>query len=44
VGVCVSVCDGIIDFAIKEEYDFRVNGNRIDFECSKFELGGFFEK
>ena len=33
VGVCVSVCDRIIDIAIEKEYDFRLDGNRIDFEC-----------
>lgn len=33
VGVCVSFCDRIIDIAIEKEYDFRLDGNRIDFEC-----------
>jgi hypothetical protein len=44
VGVCLSVCDGISDFAIEKEYDFRLDGNRIDFECGKLELSGLFEK
>lgn len=44
MGVCVSVCDGIDDFAFEKEYDFRLDGNRVDFECGKFEFGRVFEK
>ncbi len=44
MGVCVSVCDGIDDFGFEEKYDFRLDGNRIDFECGEFEFGRVFEK
>lgn len=44
MGVCVSICDGIDDFAFEEKYDFRLDGNRVDFECGKFKFGSIFEK
>ena len=44
MGVCVSVCDGIDDFAGKKEYYFCIDGNRVDFERGEFKFSRVFEK